>query len=80
MQGRHSIEIKNLLEQSRMRKRKSDPDSDSNLTTYSNNNSHTLKSSDSTSTLYGPQSDVSLIQERYHTLEEDYHILLQSTH
>jgi hypothetical protein len=56
-----------------------DPDSDSNLTTYSNNNSHTLKSSESTSTLHATQSDLSIIQDRYLTLEQDYLQLLTAT-
>lgn len=56
MRGRHSIEIKTFLEESRTMKKKDDPDSDSNLTTYSNNNSHTLKHSESSSTLHATLS------------------------
>ena len=76
MRGRHSIEIKTLLEESKMRNKHYDHDSDSNLTTYSNNNSHSLKSSDSTSTLHATQSDLSIIQERFQTLEQEYEVLL----
>lgn len=79
MMGLHSIEIKNLLERSSMLKKQYDLDSDSNLTTYSNNNSHTLQRSDSSSTLHLPQSELSLIHQRYQTLEHDYHILLAQT-
>jgi len=75
MRGAHSIEIKNMLEQYQVKGKSYDPDSDSNLTTYSNTHSYTLKSSDSTSTLMATQSDVSLIQDRYQTLEQDYHLL-----
>ena len=52
-------------------------ESDSNLTTDSNSNSHPLKHSDSVSTLHGSHSDLSLIQDRYRTLEQDYSILQQ---
>lgn len=79
MMGLHSMEIKNLLERRSMPKKQYDIDSDSNLTTYSNNNSHTLKRSDSSSTLHATQSDLSLIHQRYQTLEHDYHVLLAQT-
>lgn len=75
MRGAHSIEIKNMLEQNLMKGKSYDPDSDSNITTYSNTHSHTLKSSDSTSTLMATQSDISLIQDRYQTLEQDYELM-----
>ena len=68
MRGRHSIEIKTLLEQSNHKMKKEDRDSDSSLTAYSHNHSHTLKSSDSTSTLANTHSEISLIQDRYLTL------------
>ena len=54
-------------------------DSDSSLTAYSHNHSHTLKSSDSVSTLAQTNSDISLIQDRYLTLEQDYQVLLTHT-
>lgn len=62
-----------------MPKKQFDIDSDSNLTTYSNNNSHTLQRSDSSSTLHRPHSELSLIHQRYQTLEHDYHVLLAQT-
>ena len=68
MRKANSIEIKNMLEQNQLKGKSYDPDSDSNITTYSNTHSYTLKSSDSTSTLMATQSDISLIQDRYHTL------------
>lgn len=79
MRGRHSIEIKTLLEQSSHHMKREDHDSDSSLTAYSYNHSHTLKSSDSTSTLARTSSEISLIQDRYLTLEKDYHKLLDQT-
>ena len=68
MRGRHSIEIKTLLEQNNHKMKKEHHDSDSSLTAYSHNHSHTLKSSDSTSTLANTCSEISLIQDRYLTL------------
>ena len=44
MQSRLSIEIQNLLEQKKTKNMGYDSNSDSNLTTYSNNHSNTLKS------------------------------------
>lgn len=73
MRSVHSIEIKNMLEQKHLKGKSYDPDSDSNLTTYSNTHSNTLKRSDSASTLTATQSDISIIQDRYHQLEQDYH-------
>ena len=75
MRGRHSIEIKTLLEQSNHKMNKENRDSDSSLTAYSHNHSHTLKSSDSSSTLANTQSQVSVIQDRLHTIKEDYNKL-----
>ena len=54
-------------------------DSDSSLTAYSHNHSHTLKSSDSISTFAQTNSDISLIQDRYLTLEQDYQVLFTHT-
>lgn len=68
----HSIEIRNLLEADLMKGSRCEPDSASNLTTYSNNNSHTLKRSESSSTLRSSPSDIQLIEQRYQALESDY--------
>lgn len=51
-------------------------DSASYLTNCSTSNSHSLKRSESSYTLGSEQSDVSIIEERYQALEEDYKVLL----
>lgn len=79
MRGRLSIEIKTLLEQNQNKMKRDGHDSDSSLTAYSHNHSHTLKSQDSTSTLAHTNSQVSLIQDRYISLEQDYHELQKQT-
>ena len=79
MHSRLSIEIKTLLEQKEHRMKRDSKDSDGNITAYSHNHSHTLKSSDSISTLGNSQSQISLIHDRYLTLEQDYQKLLDQT-
>jgi DNA repair exonuclease SbcCD ATPase subunit len=68
-----------VLERENLKISRCDPDSASYLTSCSSNNSHGLKRSASTSTLRSTRHDLSLIEERYQALEDDYHQLLQET-
>lgn len=72
----NSTEMKGVLDHELLKRSRYDPDSASCLTNCSTINSHTLKRSESTSTLRSSQNDLSIIEERYQTLEHDYKVLL----
>lgn len=79
MKARHSIETRGLLESKKMSCSRYNPESSTNITSYSINTTKTLQRSDSSSTLRRPPSDLSIIEDRYKALEQNYRCLLDET-
>lgn len=78
MKSRLSIEIKELLEHKKLGASRYNPESSSNLTT-STNTTKPLKRSESSSTLRRTDTEISIIEDRYRTLEQNYRDLLEET-
>lgn len=77
MKSRLSIEIKGLLEQSKLGASRYNPESSSNITTSTT--LKPLKRSESSSTLRRTDTDISIIEDRYRLLERNYRDLLEET-
>lgn len=78
MKSRLSIEIKGLLERSKLGASRYNPESSSNITT-SSTTVKPLKRSESSSTLRRTDTDISIIEDRYLLLERNYRDLLEET-